>query len=214
MRINVTNKSFGIIREFDSYELDLVRRNNFIQTPKHLIIKKYPEKTVDPFDDERIRLTDNFYDSDFIDRKLQEVNTIETRYDDDTNQFLEFVPHVFSIKSIYDNLQRLCLEVMEPVFEISGKKPFIEKGLLFKETLANVDVDSFFGDQLQGNAVVFNFKNDKNDLIFDRVLNYINEFSLFDRLYVDRSFKKYQRPTIMVSVNDKRRGVVDAVRRN
>lgn len=213
MRVDVTEKSFGLIEEFDSYDLDIVRRNTFLQIPKNLIIKKYPEKTVDPFDEERIKLSDNFFDDDFIDRKLQEVDSVETLYVDDTNSFSEFVAHIIDIKTIYDNLQRLCLEVMEPVFEITGRRPFIEKGLLFKNSLNDVDMDSFFGDQIQGNAVVFNFKNDEDESMFIKALNYINQFSLFDRLYIDRTLKKYQRPTLMVSVNDKRRNVVEVVRR-
>jgi len=75
-------------------------------------------------------------------------------------------------------------------------------------------MDSFFADQLQGNAVVLNFKNDEDNVLFDRSLQFITEFSLFDRLLVDKTLKKYERPTLMISVNEKKRGIIGRVGRD
>ena len=107
----------------------------------------------------------------------------------------------------------MCLEILDPIFELNGTKPVIESALLYKSSLDN-DADSFFSDQIKGNAVVFNYKNDQYDEKFERAYNYIKEFSVFDRIYVDKTNKKYDRPTLMVSVNEKKRRILEAVRRD
>jgi len=213
MIINVSNKTFGPIQQFDSYQLEIFKRNKFLPIPKKFKIEKYPEDVIDPFDEETFQLSSNFSDSDFIRKRIQGEVDPTLPYVGSDNVFEEAPRHHFSIKTIYDNLQRLCLEVMEPVYEMAGRKPNIESGLLFRDSLRGVDMDSFFSDQIQGNAVVMNFPRDTNNVIFNRSVNYINEFSLFDRLLIDNTMKKYERPTLMVSVNSKKRGITGFVRR-
>lgn len=213
MIINVSNKTFGSINQFNSYQLEIFKRNKFLPVPKKFKIEKYPEGVIDPFDDEAVQLSSNFSDNDFIRKRIQGEVDPTLPYVGSDNIIEKAPKHYFSIKTIYNNLQRLCLEVMEPVYEMSGIVPNIENGLLFRDSLRGVDMDSFFADQIQGNAVVMNFPRDTNNVIFNRSVNYINEFSLFDRLLIDNTMKKYERPTLMVSVNSKKRGITGFVRR-
>jgi hypothetical protein len=213
MILSLNNTKFGIIDYFEGYELDIVKRNKFAQIPKRFLIEKYPESDIDLLDDERLQFSTHFFDEDFIKTTIQRTKDSTTPFKDSNNNFEDTPLHHFSIKSIYDNLQRLCYEVMEPAYEVTGRIPFIESGLLFRDNIKGVDMDSFFADQIQGNAVVFNFKNDKDNALINKCANYIKEFSLFDRIYIDNTFKKYERTTLMVSVNDKKRGVVGLVRR-
>lgn len=213
MIIDVGSRTFGPIQQFDSYQLEIFKRNKFLPIPKKFKIEKYPEDVIDPFDEETFQLSSNFSDSDFIRKKIQGTANPTLPYVGSENVFEEAPRHHFSIKTIYDNLQRLCFEVMEPVYEMAGKKPNIESGLLFRDSLRGVDMDSFFSDQIQGNAVVMNFPNDENNEIVNLCANYIIEFSIFDRFLIDNTLKKYERPTLMVSVNNKKRGITGFVRR-
>ena len=213
MIIDVGSRTFGSIQQFDSYQLEIFRRNKFLPIPKKFKIEKYPEDVIDPFDEETFQLSSNFSDSDFIRKRIQGTANPTLPYVGSENVIEEAPRHHFSIKTIYDNLQRLCFEVMEPVYEMAGKKPNIESGLLFRDSLSGVDMDSFFADQIQGNAVVMNFSNDENNEIINLCANYIIEFSIFDRFLIDNTLKKYDRPTLMVSVNSKKRGIAGFVRR-
>ena len=213
MIIGVGNRSFGSIQQFDSYQLEIYRRNKFLPIPKKFKIEKYPADVIDPFDEETVKLSNNFTDSDFISKRIQGTADPILPFVGSENVIEEAPRHHFSIVTIYDNLQRLCYEVMEPVYEMAGTKPNIESGLLFRDSLRGVDMDSFFSDQIQGNAVVINFSNDENNEIINLCANYIIEFSLFDRFLIDNTLKKYDRPTLMVSVNSKKRGIAGFVRR-
>jgi hypothetical protein len=214
MIINISNKTFGSIQQFDSYELEIFKRNKFLPISKKFKIEKYPENlSIDNLTEETVNLSDNFTDRDFIRKTIRGTEDLILPFVGSENVLPEEPKHYFSIKTIYDNLQRLCFEVMEPVYEMGGRRPNIESGLLFRDNLRGVDMDSFFSDQIQGNAVVMNFSNDKNNETINLCANYIIEFSIFDRLLIDNTLKKYDRPTLMVSVNSKKRGIAGYVRR-
>lgn len=214
MQLEVSKKSFGVINLFESYEINLVKRNKFIKVPEKLKINQFPSKTTSILNSTPIKLSNFFFDENLIGRPLSDEERRTAPFLTEENYVENFDPHHYSIEFLYNNLQRLCMEVLDPVTELNGKRPFIENALLFRSNLSGVDMDSFFADQLQGNAVVLNFKNDEDNVLFDRSLQFITEFSLFDRLLVDKTLKKYERPTLMISVNEKKRGIIGRVGRD
>jgi len=219
MIVAVNRKSFVSKNIFDQYEIEIVKRNNFLIVPKHLEIESYPSKKIEKISDfensTATRLSSHYTDLELIEKSLQSLSREDNEYKKlNVNRHTERPSHFYDIEDIYNNMQRLCLEVLDPVVEICGFKPFIESCLKFRYEMNNVNQDSFFADEVKGNAVVFNFKNDTGDVNFNKALNYIENFSLFDKILIDKTLKKYERNTLMVSVNEKRRGSVEIVRRN
>ena len=213
-----TNK-FGSHSEFEAYELNLVRRKKTLPIPSNL---KLTDDDI-PGDDEIL----------FIDyNKLNEYNiALSRRYRLKNLVFFSLnrifdgarpvlvneegidippVRHFYSNKVVYHNLQRLCHEVLEPVTDFAGTGPTIVYGLLFREDINGVKPDTFFSDQLKGNAVAFNFP-DQSDGFAYRVFEYLNEFCLYDKIYMD--LKNFDIPTIKISVNEKNRRLAYVIRK-
>ena len=210
MNILVNKRSFGKNFDFDSYDLEIYKRENFLPIPNHLKLTSYPSKFFKLGDSiDSLKLSKHYSDVELITKPLQ----VTLLSDEEVDQKSGYKGHAFEIDFLYRNLQRMCLEILDPIFELNGTKPVIESALLYKSSIDN-DADSFFSDQIKGNAVVFNYKNDQYDEKFERAYSYIKEFSVFDRIYVDKTNKKYDRPTLMVSVNEKKRRILEAVRRD
>lgn len=213
-----TNK-FGSHAEFEAYELNLVRRKKPLPIPSSV---KLSDEDI-PDDDEIL----------FIDyKKLNVYNTTLSRrfrlknlVSFNLNRVLDGVRpvlindegidiapprHYYSNKVVYNNLQRLCHEVLEPLLDFAETGPNIEYGLLYRESIADIKPDTFFSDQLKGNAVAFNFP-DQTDGFAYRVFEYLNEFCLYDKIYMD--LKNFDIPTIKISVNEKNRRLAYVIRK-
>jgi len=224
-----TKKSFGKISQFDQFEMEIVQRNNFVPVPKRLQIE-VPKSISILKTEEKVKLSNYYYSNQFIKSPLQKKDNFsskslnyerlhvvgppdvsETIIDQNVVEWvsaesLGLSNHAFSNDEVYKNLQRLCLEVLDPLFELTGERVEIKEGVIFLTDVNTVDGDSFFLDQVKGNAVVFCMKGDDDgNTKFKKCRDLISEFSLFDRMFVDFTTILYGKPSIAVSVNRKKR---------
>lgn len=217
-KLNIETQ-FGSHFDFESYRLDLVPRKKFLPIPSFY---KFTDDDIpgdfdiltfdlENLDNNNIIFSRHFRYNALIAFDLNRQSTDrKTIFLDGVSQDPSVERHYYSNKTLYNNLQRLCFEVLEPAVEFAGAIPKIEHGLLFKTNIEGVDPDSFFSDQLKGNAVVFNFP-DRRDSLAYRVFEYLFEFALFDKIILDT--KHYDVPTIKISVNEKNRRLAFAVRK-
>ena len=217
MKFKVNKKTtFGTIDIFDQYELNFVNRNSFIEPPSRLKLKESQIPKDGEFANTNpvtVQMSKYFTDKNLmkfpVNPVLTSVSGSSVLVDGEIVTSLRKKNH-YSNKFVYDNLQRLCFEVLDPVVDFAGVRPTILNGLLFTENTKGIDQDSFFAEQTKGNAVVFNFPNESDNKIVNKVFLYISEFSIFDTLIYDN--KNYDIPTIKVSVNDRKRRMLFKVR--
>lgn len=195
MRISVTpESSFGTITEFTTFDLEFVQRNRFVE-PSDLfdITNSIPSdggfsNSSTPI----VRLSPLFTDASLLPSSINPpAGSSRTRnaYDNET---------------VYRNMQRVCYEVLEPVTEFVGSIPTINTGVIFVSNVKGIDQDSFYADQIKGNAVVFSFPNDSTNTQIKDAYNFLSEFCLYDRLIYNGSLTV---PTVSVSVNNKKRRI-------
>lgn len=195
MRISVTpESSFGIITVFDTFDLEFVQRNRFVE-PSDLfdITNSIPsENGFSNSSTPVVRLSPLFTDASLLPSSINPpAGSSRTRnaYDNET---------------VYRNMQRVCYEVLEPVTEFVGNTPTINTGVIFVSNVKGIDQDSFYADQIKGNAVVFSFPNDSTNTQIKNAYNFLSEFSLYDRLIYNGDLTV---PTVSVSVNNKKRRI-------
>ena len=188
--------SFGVITEFDSFDLNFVQRKDFVQISDLYKLSETDIPKQGGFANsttESVPLSPLFEDENFL-------NFTINPFEDSTRG-----RHCYNNNIVYNNLQRLCYEVLEPLVDFIGERPTINSGVLFSTRVNVVEEDTFIGDQLRGNGVILSFPNDgSNQKIIDS-FNFISEFCLFDRLIYDNTLNQYSVPTIRVSVSDKKR---------
>ena len=218
MKFNVDSTTFGSVSNFDTFNLNIIERNRFIEPPEFLKLKPNQIPVDGGFSNSNptaVRLSRYFTDFNLMKFPVNPAETSEssnvTKVDGELISTSKIRNH-YKNKLLYNNLQRLCLEVLDPVVDLTGIKPNIEHGLIFASTTKNINQDSFFADQVKGNAVVFNFPDQKDDKLIKKVFLYILEYSIFDRLIFDNTLKNYPVPTIKVSVNENRRKLLLRVR--
>ena len=196
MRLEIKQEtSFGSINLFDSFDLNFVQRNNFI-LPNDLfdLSDSIPKESGTANSSVSIiRLSPRFNDTAFSNFSINPPVGSDRK------------KHGYSNEVVYKNLQRLCYEVLEPLVDVVGEMPTINSGLLFSSNTSGFDQDSFFADQVKGNAVIISFPDDSTDKKIVDAFNFISEFCLYDRLIYDTSKKTYSVPTISVSVNQSKR---------
>lgn len=213
-----TNK-FGSHAEFEAYELNLVRRKKTLPIPSSV---KLSDEDI-PADDDILFIDYNKLNeyNVALSRRFRLKNLVSfnlNRVSDGVRPVLindegiDIAPprHYYSNKVVYHNLQRLCHEVLEPLMDFAGTGPNIEFGLMYRENLDGVKPDTFFSDQLKGNAVALNFP-DQSDGFAYRVFEYLVEFCLYDRIIMD--LKNFDIPTIKISVNEKNRRLAYVIRK-
>ena len=224
-----TQNSFGPIAQFNTFDLEIVKRNNFAVVPQHLKISV--DKDISILNDPKnIRISNHYYADSFIDFPLHTNNvfsakklifgTVELTGPPESfaqiaanivtweDEQIRLSQHAFSNDEVYRNLQRLCLEILDPLFLLLGERVEIKEGVIFRESVGGVAGDSFFLEQAKGNAVVFGLKNDTNNTKLNKCRDFIKEFSLFDQMFLDYSSRLYDQSTIAVSVNDKKRNQI------
>jgi len=195
MKINVTpESSYGTITEFDTFDLEFIQRNKFVE-PSDLydITTSIPKSNgTSNSSISSVRLSPRFTDSAFT--------TFSLNPPEGSNK----PRHGYDNTTIYNNMQRLCYEVLEPLVGIVDEMPTINSGLLFTSNTSGFDQDSFYSDQVKGNAVVISFPDDPTNTKIVEAFDFISEFSLFDRLIYDSTQTP---PTLSVSVNEKKRKI-------
>ena len=213
-----TNK-FGSHSEFEAYELNLVRRKKTLPIPSSI---KLSDDDI-PSDNDilfidygnlneyNISLSRRFRLKNLVSFNLNRISD-GVRPVLINDEGIDIAPprHFYSNKILYHNLQRLCHEVLEPLLDFAQTGPNIEFGLMYREDLNGVNPDSFFSDQIKGNAVAFNFPDQSEGFAY-RVFEYLNEFCLYDRIIMD--LKNFDIPTIKISVNEKNRRLAYVIRK-
>ena len=205
INLKIDNNTFGVISEFDNYDLEIVQRNSFVipNNEFKLDASNIPVDGGTSNSNPRpVTLSRYFDDQDLIDFSINLAESV----DPVTN-------HYYNNTFVYNNLQRLCYEVLDPVVNITGVRPFIQQGLLFISNTKDLDMDSFVSDLTKGNAVIFNFEDDPDQEQFNSALQYILDYSLFDRVIVDKTLNTYNVPTIKVSVNENKRRMIFRVKK-
>ena len=219
INISVGKNSFGTISSFDNYDLELVQRNNFVVPNNEFKIDSTNIPKDDGFssiDPAPVPLSRYYTDQDLIPFPLNPVKDSDTGITTIVNgSELEEsgTRHHYTNTFVYNNLQRLCYEVLDPVVNIVGVRPNIEQGLIFAPNIDGIEIDSFLGDQIKGNAVVFNFEEDSDEEFFLKALEYILDFSLYDRVIIDRTLNRFNASTIKVSINDNKRKMIFRVKK-
>ena len=205
INLKINNDTFGVISEFDNYDLEIVQRNSFV-VPNNEFKLDASNIPVDGGTSNSnlipVTLSRYFDDQDLIDFSINLAESVGPV----TN-------HYYNNTFVYNNLQRLCYEVLDPVVNITGVRPFIQQGLLFISNTKDLDMNSFVSDLTKGNAVIFNFEDDPDQEQFNSALQYILDYSLFDRVIVDKTLNTYNVPTIRVSVNENKRRMIFRVKK-
>lgn len=219
INLNVDTNSFGVISSFDNYDLEIVQRNNFVVPSNEFKIdstnipKDGEFSSIDPVP---VSLSKYFTDQDLLPFPLNPVKDSDSGITTIVNGEELTDPgtrHHYNNTFVYNNLQRLCYEVLDPVVNVVGVRPNIEQGLIFAFNTKDIEMDSFLGDQIKGNAVVFNFEEDEDEELFLKALEYILDFSLYDRVIVDRTLNRFDASTIKVSVNENKRRMIFRVKK-
>lgn len=219
INLKIDNNTFGVISEFDNYDLEIVQRNSFV-VPNNEFKLDASNIPVDGgtsnSNPRPVTLSRYFDDQDLIDFPINPVEDSESNIETIVNGEVVTIPttnHHYNNTFVYNNLQRLCYEVLDPVVNITGVRPFIQQGLLFISNTKDLDMNSFVSDLTKGNAVIFNFEDDPDQEQFNSALQYILDYSLFDRVIVDKTLNTYNVPTIKVSVNENKRRMIFRVKK-
>jgi len=184
----------------EGYSIPLTERKNFLPIPSYLKLKDedIPDRLeqVDPDVDSLV--TDNpQLSKNFRANKLVKFS-------------LNSQGHLYDNKFIYKNLQRLCIEALQPATDFLDIVPTVQVGLVQADNTQGIDPDGIISDFTKGNAAEFNFPNEPDHVAY-RVFEYLLEFSLFDRLRFDSA--TYSKPSIIVSINERRRKLI-SLRKN
>jgi len=217
-KLNI-EKQFGPQFDFEAYNLDLVPRKKTLPIPAFYKFKDEDipgDFEITTFDLENVNNNNVIFSRHFRYNSLINFDLNRTSNDvrsvslggESQDDVVE--RHFYSNKTLYNNLQRLCFEVLEPVVDFADAIPKIQHGLLYRSKINDIEPDSFFADQVKGNAAVFNFP-DRRDSLAYRVFEYLYEFALFDRIIIDT--KHYDVPTVKVSVNEQNRRLAFATRK-
>lgn len=184
----------------EGYSIPLVERKNFLPIPSYLKLRDedIPNRfeSVDPDVDSLVtnnpQLSKNFRANKLVKFSLNNQG------------------HLYDNKFIYNNLQRLCIEALQPATDFLDIVPTVQVGLIQADNTQGIDPDGIVSDFTKGNAAEFNFPNEP-DYVAYRVFEFLIEFSLFDRLRFDST--TYSKPSIIVSINERKRKLI-SLRKN
>lgn len=205
MKIDLTpSTNYGTIENITSADIDFVQRSDFVPIPDFLSLADadIPSRTMSTEAiGKPIKISKHFFDVD-----LGLASALQTTLDagDTLKITTSTIEHNISNLTIYKNMQRLCLEVLDPIVDLIGKKPTFERVLLITDQPID-DPLSINYDFFVGNAVSINFGETSPDKL-NKAFKLIKEFALFDRMIIDKN--SFKHTTLTISVNESKRRLI------
>lgn len=184
----------------EGYSIPLVDRKNFLPIPSYLKLTddNIPDRSV-PDETDLNSLSSLNNNNPLLSKNFRAKKLIQFS--------LVHQGHIYDNKFIYNNLQRLCIEALQPATDFVDIIPTIQLGLVQTNTTENINPDEIISDFVKGNAAEFNFPDEPAHVAY-RVFEYLLEFCLFDRLRFDTT--TYSKPSITVSINERKRKLLSA----